>query len=102
MRLIDADALKKPLEVAVKESGFYSPMYKSFLKNIESAPTIDAEPVRHGHWIAYEDETMICATEFVCSACRESFCSSELTDKEFYEMMKHCPNCGAKMDEVSE
>lgn len=62
----------------------------------------DAEPVRHGHWVAYEDETMICATEFVCSACRESFVSSELTDKEFYEMMKHCPNCGAKMDEVSE
>lgn len=61
-----------------------------------------SEPYSCGHekggeWIAHRDPFDICATEFVCSACRESFCSSELTDEEFFEMMKYCPNCGVKM-----
>lgn len=50
-----------------------------------------------GEWKAYPDEHWICATEFVCSNCKESFSSSEMTDKEFLEMMKFCPNCGSKM-----
>jgi ribosomal protein L33 len=48
-------------------------------------------------WKAYFDEYEICATVFVCSNCKENFCSSELTDEEFLRMMKYCPNCGAKM-----
>ena len=50
-----------------------------------------------GEWVACPDEHEICATEFACSNCKESFCSSELTDEEFLKMMKFCPNCGAKM-----
>lgn len=50
-----------------------------------------------GEWKAYPDEHEICATEFVCSHCKESFCTNEMTDWEFLEMMKYCPNCGAKM-----
>ena len=50
-----------------------------------------------GEWIAYPDEHEICATEFVCSNCKESFCTNEMTDWEFIETMKYCPNCGAKM-----
>jgi ribosomal protein L33 len=48
-------------------------------------------------WKAYPDKYEICATEFVCSVCKESFASSELTDEQFLEMMKYCPNCGSKM-----
>ena len=48
-------------------------------------------------WKAYPDEFGIGETEFVCSNCKESFCSDELTDEEFMQMMKYCPNCGAKM-----
>lgn len=50
-----------------------------------------------GEWKAYPDEHEICATEFVCSVCKESFATSEMTDWEFIETMKYCPNCGAHM-----
>ena len=60
------------------------------------------EEIKHGYWIADEDEHEICATEFTCSVCNETFSSSELTDKEFYEMMLYCPHCGAKMERVKE
>lgn len=50
-----------------------------------------------GEWKAYPDEHEICATEFVCSNCKESFCTNEMTDWQFIETMKFCPNCGAKM-----
>ena len=49
-------------------------------------------------WIIEKDKYEICATEFTCSNCRESFCSSELDDAEFLAMMKYCPNCGEKID----
>lgn len=96
MRLIDVDALKKPLEVAVKESGFYRPMYQSFLKALENAPTIDAEPVKHGHWIEYEDNKREC----YCSECDFP---AGLDDYGYHNMQDpYCRFCGAKMDEVSE
>lgn len=48
-------------------------------------------------WEVCSDEYEICASEFVCSSCKESFVSSEMTDEQFFEMMKYCPNCGARM-----
>ena len=51
-----------------------------------------------GKWEVCSDEYEICASEFVCSICKASLVSSELTDEEFLQMMKYCPNCGAKMD----
>lgn len=56
---------------------------------IDVAPTIDAEPVRHGHWIAYRS-----GVDTQCSECEWS--------TDFPIARKYCPNCGAKMDEVSE
>lgn len=53
----------------------------------------------HGHWKIDEDVYEICATGFTCSVCGKSICSSEMTDNEVLEMMKYCPECGAKMDE---
>lgn len=53
-------------------------------------------------WKAYPDECEICATVFECSCCGETFCTSELTDKEFLETMKFCPNCGAAMRDETE
>jgi hypothetical protein len=55
---------------------------KNFLRN---RPTVEAEPVRHGRWIA-QDDTF---TRFRCSVC-------ELKNYDGYG--KYCPNCGAKMD----
>jgi hypothetical protein len=65
----------------------------------EALPTIDAVPVVYGRWEEYADEYGICATEFTCSVCKESYCTGELTDEQFREMMKYCPNCGTLMIE---
>ena len=63
-------------------------------RHIEAAPDM----VKRGRWKMCEDEHMICATEFTCSNCNETFCNSEMDDKEYLALMKYCPNCGAKMD----
>ena len=85
MRLIDADAL---IEEALTE-GAYG--YVDALQ-IAIAPTVDAVPARHGHWETNSDKP----DTLICSVCKCGF-----------DMWKHdphnfCPNCGAKMDEVSE
>lgn len=56
-----------------------------------------AANVTTAHWNVCEDPYCICATEFTCSNCNETFCSSEIDDREYLAMMKYCPNCGAKM-----
>lgn len=57
---------------------------------IENAPSIDAQPIRHGKWtFAFMDETY--GEVYVCSHCAEIG----------YPEARYCPNCGAKMDEVS-
>lgn len=60
--------------------------------SIDNLPTIDAVPVRHGQWETNSDRP----DTLICSVCKCGF-----------DMWKHdphnfCPNCGAKMDEVSE
>ena len=85
MRLIDADAL---IEEALTE-GAYGYVDA---KQIADVPTIDAVPVRHGHWETNSDRP----DTLICSVCKCGF-----------DMWKHdphnfCPSCGAKMDEVSE
>lgn len=47
MRLVDADAFWKDLELA-PDDWAKGRTIKSFL---DAAPTVDAEPVRHGEWI---------------------------------------------------
>lgn len=58
----------------------------------------DLVEVVHGRWEECPDEYGICATEFTCSECKESWCNGEMSDVDFRAMMKYCPNCGAKMD----
>lgn len=57
--------------------------------NKKRVPTIDAEPVKHGHWI-YEPKDAI-EMMFTLPKCSE--CGAESSDGGNY-----CPNCGAKMD----
>ena len=51
----------------------------AFKHDVADAPTITAEPVKHGRWI-WKDHYL------VCSECGEE------NDRKNY-----CPNCGAKM-----
>lgn len=106
MRLIDADALKATIgkyefnapDDRYKNGGecvlnFYMP------KIIDDAPTIDAEPVRHGRWIERYSPGGVRLCE--CSVCGTS-AISQIDDTwgyviDYYET-DFCPNCGAKMD----
>jgi ribosomal protein L33 len=74
---------------------------KDYLKvgvTFTSCKECDRVEVVHGRWLAEKDEYEICATDFTCTNCKETFCSSEITDEDFLALMKYCPNCGAKMD----
>ena len=57
--------------------------------DIESFPTADVAPVRHGRWEEASDGDGI-----VCPFCRTDFCTI-IYDTEYFN---YCPNCGAKMD----
>ena len=62
--------------------------------DIARFPAVDAEPVRHGHWIAPEDGDRV--TACICSICDWH---GHIMEDDVMGM-NYCPNCGAKMSEV--
>lgn len=78
MRLIDADALcegrvsNDPVVIAAK-----------------CAPSVDAEPVRHGEWVRRKSNVY-------CTVCNKGYRISNGGANVF--KFKRCPECGAKMD----
>ena len=101
-RLIDADKLKEQISVAINSviEGDETEEELKLLGLIKAAlnvavvlaPTVEAEPVRHGRWI--EKETTI-----QCSNCGKEYndeirCMCYGEDAE----LNHCPRCGAYMD----
>ena len=88
-RLIDADGLKRQALFGITNDGIG--MHVVTIEQIDAQPTIEAEPVRHGHW--EEDKNYNAALQR-CSVCKRLI---------YYGcLMNYCPHCGAKMDEVSE
>lgn len=98
MRLIDADKItffnclaKTGNAVCCHAEGIVS---KSA---IEMQPTVDAEPVRHGHW-EWNDYGGF--GNYHCTVCRH------IPYGKFSRMHRlnymYCPYCGAKMDEEKE
>lgn len=97
MRLIDADALD--FERIENEYGSRNECVSAIEAMIDKAPTVDAEPVRHGYWIV--KKTAIGAEYTICSECKTDF--KFKTDKGTFARldmrgMLGCPNCRAKMD----
>ena len=96
MRLIDADALREHFKEHEKAARNYrafesADSWGGAVHDVEDAPTIDAEPVRHGQWIvAIVNNT----PHFKCSECNK-YIEAEWTANFDYVF---CPNCGAKMD----
>ena len=84
MRLIDADELLKD-----KVSNAYVSRFE-----IENAPTIDAEPVVHAHWIRKRSTPFSGDNDWECSNCGNG-CRLDIG----YRPKKYCGDCGAKMDE---
>ena len=91
MRLIDADALKEKLENGYANT-HHSRIYA--IAMLKKAPTIEAEPVRHGEW--KEIEGFDGDTLWQCSVCGIEWCFIEGTPYD--NGTNYCPNCGAKMD----
>lgn len=96
MRLIDADNLKAELFDANWLTDNDEHMVEEI---VERQSTVDAEPVRHGHWETKEyttedsfDDWIVIHHKEVCSEC----------GKGQGERSKFCPNCGAKMDGEAE
>ena len=94
MRLIDAEAF---FEEEFKRCGDF-PLVGTCSKDNEYlgnrlsvAPTIEAKPVVHAHWISKNHHGY--EWIFVCSNC------DYIDGYAFNDRSNYCPNCGAKMDE---
>ena len=92
VRLIDANALHSKImkdndnDLSRKEN------IAQILLRIETAPTIEAEPVKHGRWIFVGEGTMPDGwtyRKYKCSEC----------DFVTVEAKNFCQNCGVKMNE---
>lgn len=89
MRLIDADALFISKEYCLDEAGFGASYYVVHKSDIDEAPTIEAEPVKHGQWEVFPAGPV---AVYGCSLCR-----TEIPFGKFPDEMRFCPNCGADM-----
>ncbi len=92
MRLIDANALREKAQwmEMPDNQGINFDVRAVSVSSIELAPTIDAEPVRHGRWIWRGNDK-----GWFCSEC-ESGCL--LNMESDWHKSDWCPHCGCKMD----
>lgn len=91
MRIIDADDLKDWSEI-VSLTGDGGIDINDFDEKLESMPTVDAVPARHGKWIhevRYTIDSLHSYQQYRCSEC----------DMTYITNTKYCPNCGARMVE---
>ena len=98
MRLIDADELLKPVGCynPIKYTHEYGEVVK--VEDITQMPTVEAEPIRHGHWEKSKDDN----DRWRCSYCGHVYIGFNGIDSTFAEICYYCPHCGAKMDGVEE
>lgn len=92
MRLIDADALNLDYEVETADDWKTAHEIANVIKY---APTVDATPVRHGHW-AHERLVSASGGTYAVVRCSECKWQHPMLETKF------CPNCGAKMEADNE
>ena len=103
VRLIDADELKQSA-LGLGEDVVCDDCTCEFINLIDAQPTIDAVPVVHGHWVWDEDGIDWNIGAWKCSRCRcrnRNIHESKDTIPLRWAGSKYCPQCGAKMDEVT-
>ena len=96
-RLIDADELIRKIQEKEGEPDYqhegesWSVGLIMAEEIVNSTPTVDAEPVRHGHWVTqwnrYDKDGYVIQTIGRCSCCNQ-----------YSDVLDYCGNCGAKMD----
>lgn len=109
MRPVDADALVKTIEsFHCKDCNNYNGVmcraceWMDAMDYIEDAPTVDAQPVKHGHWSeCYRDCRCI---SVICSVCKNPTAiahgcrdADEVTMDYVIERLPHCPKCCSEM-----
>ena len=98
---IEREALLQDIEDSVRftvKTGTISPEMRGVNKiidRIKCAPVADVVPVRHGRWKLVGADRRGRGGEWKCDG--RDGCGKLYPHKCYY-----CPNCGAKMDEVSE
>ena len=95
MRLIDANALIEKAywhgEHPSVDDLFAEGVDAVDVSDIDNAPTIEAEPVRHGVW-EYEPPTINTYGMLKCSKC-----GWWTLDQSACDVYHYCPGCGARM-----
>ena len=101
MRLIDGERLARVINrwrldliVTYGENDEYVKCLDRVSEKIEDAPTIEAEPVRLGHWIIdrkFGNDIMSNEQMVICSECKQGI---------FWGKQNYCPYCGAKMGDL--
>ena len=103
MRLINADALENKIEESWHALQMMDNTQNADLvmeglyiaeQHLKKQPTVEAEPVRHAHWIWKGDEG---DSRFMCSACGGK--ENAPTCMGVPDIWEYCPNCGARMEE---
>lgn len=94
--LIDRQELLKHKGNCYDEEGHL--LYAVGTGTILLMPTVDAEPVKHGHWNEAKDGTLWCSVCISTGPYDEDSWGYVLNAPHY----DYCPNCGAKMDEVEE
>lgn len=99
MRLIDATPLIDECEeiISIEWNHKVSPSSwacaeEEFKQRLLDAPTIEAEPVRHGRWA--NGVCLACGFDLRCLTDGENDLEQWVWDEAF----PYCPDCGAKMD----
>lgn len=64
---------------------------------ILNAPTVDAAPVRHGHWVRWYEEVYDSFGVAYVPHCKCSECGMEY-DPYIANRTNYCSNCGVKLD----
>ena len=99
MRLIDADELNNAVRGIAKNIKRPAAVELACLVLIAEQSTVDAMDVIHGEWTVIEDDYND-DTIYQCSVCKEEFVTIDDTPAD--NLWNYCPNCGAKMDLVTE
>ena len=100
-RYIDADALRYSRIRIYHEApdipgGGFAGGYNAVVMSaeIKNAPTVDAEPIKHGKWIYGNDFHWYTAS---CNKCGYQRSTDIKADR--WNQWNYCPNCGARMNE---
>lgn len=104
MKLIDADKVIAKVDLSYLTLSLLIGQEESRIavaeikRLIRETPTVDAEPIKHGHWIGIDDEPW---ETYECDKCgyitEDIECSYGIPNN-----FKYCPSCGALMEEIEE